>query len=228
MQYMYGNIVNNEDIRINCLNNHDKIKVFRKDGHPQYIEKNSTVLDFAFSIHEDIGLKFSHAILNHNSRPQVANTLLNYGDTVDIKTSRGYTADITWFRFINTHFAKNSLVKYFKKNYFHNSVGGVIKIIAKDGTIVEMEEGCTTLDYAFSIHSEMGLHFDYAIINDSKKHFDIDYKLKNNDKVIIITTKPITASYTWFRHLRTHKALDYLIDYYKRKEDDLIRELKEV
>lgn len=81
-----------------------------------------------------------------------------------------------------------------------------------------MEEGSTVLDYAFFVHSEMGLHFDYAIVNDSKKHVGVEYRLKNNDKVVIIMSNIITANYNWFRHLKTHKALDHLIHYYKHKD----------
>lgn len=220
LQYMYGNIVNNDDIRTNFAyqDHRDRIKVFRKDGHPQFVDNGTTVLDFAFLIHEDIGLKFAYAILNHNSAHLPANTLLNYGDTVDIKTSNGYTADIGWFRFINSNLARNYLVKFFRKNYFHNINGELIRIVTKDGSVAEMEEGSTVLDYAFFVHSEMGLHFDYAIVNDSKKHVGVEYRLKNNDKVVIIMSNIITANYNWFRHLKTHKALDHLIHYYKHKD----------
>lgn len=222
MQYMYGDIVNNDDIRRNFtyLEQNDRIKVFRKDGHPQFVDKGTTVLDFAFLIHEDIGLKFAYAILNHNSNHLPPNTLLNYGDTVDIKTSNGYTADIGWFRFINTNLARNYLVKFFRKNYFHNTNEELIRIITKDGSVAELKEGSTVLDYAFFVHSEMGLHFDYATINDSEKHVGIDYQLKNNDKVVIIMSNAITANYNWFRHLKTHKALDHLIRYYKHKDKE--------
>ena len=221
LQYMYGDIVNDDDIWMNYgyPDKRDRIKVFRKDGHAQFVDRGTTVLDFAFLIHEDIGLKFSHAILNHNSSRLPANTLLNYGDTVDIKTSNGYTADIGWFRFANSSLARNYLVKFFRKNYFHNANGKVIRIITKDGSVAEMEEGSTVLDYAFFVHSEMGLHFDYATVNDSKKHVGADYRLKNNDKVVIVMSNAITANYNWFRYLKTHKALDHLICYYKHKDD---------
>lgn len=55
LQYMYGDIISNDDIRMNYSykDNRDRIKVFRKDGHCQFVDKGTTVLDFAFLIVSD-------------------------------------------------------------------------------------------------------------------------------------------------------------------------------
>src|SRR5699024_9715197 len=87
LHYLYGDIIAREKFNLNYLTrrNESRIKVFRKDGTAEMVKKGTTVLDFAFMIHEDLGLHFGSAILNQNERLLPAHTILNNGDTVEIK-----------------------------------------------------------------------------------------------------------------------------------------------
>lgn len=73
----------------------------------------STVLDFAFSIHSAIGLRFKNAIVNWQIRP--ISYKLKTWDIVNINTFKNrYVANKHWIEFLRTPSAKNQLLKYLK------------------------------------------------------------------------------------------------------------------
>lgn len=212
--YLYGNLDENSyNIRYN--DNQNQIKVFLKDGKAEFIKKGSCVLDLAFTIHDDVALHFSHANLNKRSTPVPSYTILNNGDTVEIIKGKKITAELNWFRYLKTEKAINSLIRYFKKSSNIES-GNNIKLITKDGSSTSIPEGSTVLDYAFAIHKDIGIHCSYALINKSKRHYSIDHVLNNGDYVIIVTSHETYPDYYWFRHAKTEKSINYLIEYFKK------------
>lgn len=124
LHYLYGNIISRDHIALNNVSksNETHMKIFRRDGKSELVEEGISVLDFAFRIHKDVGLHFACAILNQNERPMPAHTILNNGDTVEIKKSDTITADFNWFRYLKTDYAKNCLIKHFKEKYPQHSV----------------------------------------------------------------------------------------------------------
>ncbi len=60
-------------------------------------------------------------------------------------------------------------------------------VFSPKGDVVELAQGATPLDFAFHIHTEIGLKCVGAKIND--RIVPIDYKLQNGDKIDIITSK---------------------------------------
>jgi len=96
------------------------IKVKTRSGEVKFIPENSTVLDFAFKIHQDIGFGFKYAIVNGSKTKQPPYTKLNDGDRVEIFVERNNKGDIKnvaqikWFAYVNTELAKKRLIKYFE------------------------------------------------------------------------------------------------------------------
>lgn len=119
LHYLYGDIVSTDIFSLNYITKRteSKIKVFKMDGTSEMVEKGITVLDFAFKIHEELGLHFGGAILNRNNKLCPAHTILNNGDTIEIKKSDVITAELNWFRYLNTDLAINYLIKYFKNQF---------------------------------------------------------------------------------------------------------------
>lgn len=214
LHYLYGDIISHDKLDLNYVppKSEAEIKVFRKDGSAEMVEKGTTVLDYAFKIHEDLGLHFGHAILNKNGRPIPAHTVISNGDTVEIKKSETITADLNWFRYLRTDLAINYLIKYFKTQYKRTK--STIKVLIRDGDIIQIQEGATILDLAFMLRKEMGLYFDYAIVNDSKQHFSVDYVLRDGDTIVIQQAPTVQADYHWFKHVKTVNAIDQLVSYF--------------
>ncbi len=99
----------------------DLIRVKTCSGEIKFISKGSTVLDFAFKIHKEIGMGFKYAIVNNSKTKCPPYTKLYEGDKVEIiveKDSKGEiknNAELKWFAYVNTDFAKKVLIKYFER-----------------------------------------------------------------------------------------------------------------
>lgn len=99
----------------------DVIKVRTRSGEIKHIAKHSTVLDFAFKIHKDIGFAFKYAIINGGKTKFPAYTKINENDKIEIivdKDENGKlknNAKLRWFAYVNTELAKRVLVKWFEE-----------------------------------------------------------------------------------------------------------------
>ena len=73
----------------------------------------SSVLDFAFSVHSEIWLKFKNAIVNGQIKP--LSYILRTGDIVNINTFKNrYSAVKHWLDYIHTPSARGQLIKYIR------------------------------------------------------------------------------------------------------------------
>ncbi len=83
---------------------------------------------------------------------------------------------------INKMFGDNQeFVSQVKKELFSD----IIYIYTPKGDIVELPKGSTVIDFAYSIHSDLGDTLVAAVVNE--KNVDVDYVLHNKDRVRIIT-----------------------------------------
>lgn len=100
----------------------DIIKVKTRSGEVKYVQKDSTVLDFAFKIHRDIGLGFKYAIINDSKTKVPPYTKLMENDKIEIVTEKmrngtiKNVAELKWFAYVNTIYAKKCLIRYFEKS----------------------------------------------------------------------------------------------------------------
>ena len=96
----------------------DEIKVFTPQGKAITLPKNSTVLDFAYNIHSEIG---NHSIAaNINNRLAHLDQKLKTGDQVEIITSESQHPQEKWFEFLHTAFAKSKLkagIKEYRRTF---------------------------------------------------------------------------------------------------------------
>ncbi|MDR2854396.1 MAG: RelA/SpoT family protein [Prevotellaceae bacterium] len=90
-----------------------EIFVFTPKGEIKTIAQGATALDFAFSIHSDLGEHCIGAKVNHKLVP--LSYKLQSGDQVEILTSRKQTPQLEWLNFITTARAKQKLQTFFRK-----------------------------------------------------------------------------------------------------------------
>ncbi len=100
------------------------ITVKTRSGEEIKLPENSTVLDFAFKVHNDLGLSCKYALINKSPNPKPPYTRLVEGDQVvvynetDSKTGLlKPIAEIRWFAYVVSENAKKVLIKYFEKKY---------------------------------------------------------------------------------------------------------------
>jgi len=109
-----------EDFKLNLYSK--EIYIFTPKGDLKSLPKGATTLDFAFSIHTDIGSKTRGTKVNGKLVP--LNYVLNSGDQVEIITSPNQKPTIQWLDYVTTSRAKNKI---------KNSLNENTKKIAEDG-----------------------------------------------------------------------------------------------
>lgn len=77
-------------------------------------------------------------------------------------------------------------------------------VFTPKGDLHRLRKGATVLDFAFSIHTNIGAHCMGAIVND--KHVSFKYVLQNGDQITVLTSPNQTPKIDWLQFLVTPKA----------------------
>lgn len=85
----------------------DEVYVFSPKGDVFELRRSSTCLDFAFSIHTDLGLRTTGAKVNGRMSP--LRTLLHSGDVVEILSGNKIRATKDWLSYVTTSKARNKI-----------------------------------------------------------------------------------------------------------------------
>ncbi|MCR4917191.1 MAG: RelA/SpoT family protein [Prevotella sp.] len=91
-----------------------EIFVFTPKGEIKTMPANSTVLDFAFSIHTFLGSHCIGAKVNHKLVP--LSHQLNSGDQVEVLTSKSQHVQPSWVNFVNTAKARAKIQAILRRN----------------------------------------------------------------------------------------------------------------
>ncbi len=92
----------------------------------------------------------------------------------------------------------------FLQNFKTNLYSEEIYVYTPKGDAKVLPEGATALDFAFSVHSEVGYHCKALKVNNVL--VPLGYKLKNGDQVSVITNKSQKPSENWLNYVVTGKA----------------------
>lgn len=95
-------------------------------------------------------------------------------------------------------------------------------VFTPKGEIIEMPKGATVLDYAFRIHTDVGLHARGGKVNG--RMVTLRTELKSGDQVEIITEKSSKPSPIWLRIVKTSGARQKLRAYFRKLQEDSQRE----
>jgi GTP pyrophosphokinase len=92
-----------------------------------------------------------------------------------------------------------------------------IFVFTPAGDLIQLPVGATPVDFAFQVHTQVGMHCMGAKINHSV--VPLNTKLKNGDMVEIITSKTQMPSYGWQKFIVTTKARTQVNRYLKKIQD---------
>jgi len=91
----------------------DEVYTFTPKGELKVLPRGSTPVDFAYSIHSEVGNTCSGAIVNGSIVPLTY--VLKNGDVCEVITNRNQKPNKDWLRFAKTNRAKNRIKAFIKK-----------------------------------------------------------------------------------------------------------------
>lgn len=92
-------------------------------------------------------------------------------------------------------------------------------VFTPKGDVKSLPKGSTPVDFAFDVHTDVGLRCIGAKING--KIQPLDYQLKNGEFVEILTSKTPNPSQDWLSFVKTSKARNKIRSYLKEEQRDV-------
>lgn len=135
----------------------------------------------------------------------------------------------TWMRRIRESMELSSkdetssqVLESFKLNLYQNE----IYCFTPKGELKIIPAGSTAIDFAFEIHTEIGLRCIGAKVNG--KIVNLDSPLKSGDQIEILTSKNQTPKLDWEKFVVTHKAKSDIRKYFNTERRRLIQNGKDL
>ncbi len=102
----------------------------------------------------------------------------------------------------------------------------VIYVYTPDADLLEFPAGATPVDFAYSIHTDIGNHCARAYVN--HKLVSLDYELRTGDMVKIITSEDRIPSRHWLDSVVTAKAKNRIRGWMRQEENRKAEHMGEV
>jgi len=122
----------------------------------------------------------------------------------------------TWLRELVKSQKESGDAKEFLEEVKGNISPGVVYVFTPGGDIVELPQDATPVDFAYSIHTEVGHQCIGAKVN--SRIVPLRYKLQNGDAVEIITSQGHTPSRDWLKFVKSQRAKSRIKQWLKIEE----------
>ena len=135
---------------------------------------------------------------------------------------------ITWIRDLFEYSPKDSTPRQIVEGLKLNLYQDEIYVFTPKGELKILPSGSTPVDFAFEIHTQVGLRCIGAKVNN--KMVQLETKLKSGDQIEIITSKHERPNIDWEKFAVTHKAKSEIHKWYnneRRKKMELGKEIWE-
>lgn len=116
----------------------------------------------------------------------------------------------------------SQVLESFKLNLYQNE----IYCFTPKGELKILPAGATAVDFAFEIHTEIGLKCIGAKVNG--KIVNLETPLKSGDQIEILTSKNQTPKIDWEKFVVTHKAKSDIRKYFNTERRNLIQSGKDL
>jgi len=94
-------------------------------------------------------------------------------------------------------------------------------VFTPKGDVKSLPAGATPVDFAFAVHTDIGLHCAGAKVNG--RLVPLDYRLSNGEFVEILTSKNATPSKDWLKFVKTSRARSKIRSWLKEQErEDIV------
>lgn len=92
-----------------------------------------------------------------------------------------------------------------------------IFVFTPTGDVIQLPKGATPIDFAFGVHTEIGLHCQGAKVNG--KIAPLSRELKNSETVEIMTSPHAKPNRDWLAHVRTGRARHKIRQWLRHEEE---------
>ncbi len=178
--------------------NKDVIFIFTPKGDLKKLPSGSTVLDFAYEIHTDVGGSCSGARVNNKAVP--IRYVLQNGDRVDILTSKKQTPKLDWLAVVSTERARSKIKRQLKEEKYKEAETGKGLLLRKfkNWKIKSSDDLISQLVKHYKLDTSIDLYYliaeDKIEVSEIKKLVfkfleSVNSKTKPEEKVIESTEK---------------------------------------
>ena len=124
-----------------------------------------------------------------------------------------------WFRQLlelqqDTH-SQEEFLEFLKLDLFQDE----IFVFTPEGDVKQLPKGATAIDFAFHVHTEVGVRCQGAKING--RIAPLHRELKNGDTVAILTSPAAKPSRDWLNHVHTGRARQKIKQWIRHEEETL-------
>ena len=171
-----------EDFKTNLFN--DEVYVYTPGGDLKILPEGATALDFAFSIHTDIGYH-CHAV-KVNSRLVPMGYKLNNGDQVTVITKKSQRPTEAWLKLVVTGRARSKIRSSMKEERRKKGEFGMEFLQRKFKNLkIDFEENVEILVKYFNFQSRVDLYYGIAMEEFNLNNILKNFKIENNKLVEI-------------------------------------------
>ncbi|WP_228851019.1 RelA/SpoT family protein [Aegicerativicinus sediminis] len=162
-------------------------------------------------------------------RSERMNEIAEKGYAAHYKYKQGDKEDVldTWINKLQEALENNEtnpvdFVEQFKLNLYSKE----IYVFSPKGDLKSLPKGATALDFAFSIHTEVGMHTRGAKVNG--KLVPLSQELQSGDQVEILTSENAKPNTNWLDYATTARARSKIKSSLKQEKKSIAEDGKEI
>ena len=143
------------------------------------------------------------------------------------KHDEGFDAKVAWLRSLMDWRQEVDDAREFVKSLKEDIFEDRVLVFTPKGDIKDLPAGATPIDFAYTIHTEVGHRCRGARVNG--RLMALDYRLQNGDQVEIITSKRGGPSRDWLNptlgYIKTARARQKIRQWFRRqsREENIVR-----
>ncbi len=141
----------------------------------------------------------------------------------DAKNSDELDRHLTWFRQVlelqMDAKTPDEFLEFLKLDLYQDE----IFVFTPTGDVIQLPKGATPIDFAFAVHTEVGLHCAGSRVNG--RIAPLSRPLRNSETVEIITSPTAKPSRDWLAHVRTGRARHKIRQVLKRDAQESAEKL---
>jgi GTP pyrophosphokinase len=167
----------------------EEVYVYTPNGDPRVLPKGATALDFAFSIHSDVGYHCTAIKIDNQIVPM--GRLLKNGDRIEVVTSNNQKPTESWLKLVTTGKAKSKIRSAMKEERRRKGQLSreALERKFKNLRIHSYDEAMDTLVKHFKLNSHVDLY--YAIAMGTITVADIFKKFKPDQGQLKLVEVPV-------------------------------------